>query len=280
MFQQIMQNASERAALLNGDNYYIGDNGFKYCKKCHTPMQIDVSPYCHFMGIVDCLCECGVRARDARENSSEKERRQRITDRILNAAFQDKAMKNNTFANDKYHLECAEMLKTYCNKFSSMREKGEGLLLFGNYGTGKTYYASCVINKLAEQQYESLFTNFSQLAAKSDYGFDLAEYLNRYSLVVFDDLGVERSSEYMQQIVYNAIDARYRARLPMIITTNVTMAELKHPANAMEQRIYGRILERCFPINFNMEALRMEEIKYNFTAIKTEFDEDLGNERN
>ena len=51
----------------------------------------------------------------------------------------------------------------------------------------------------------------------------------------------------MEQMFF-VIDSRYRSRRPMIITTNLKLAELKNPPDLAHARIYDRILERCAPI--------------------------------
>ena len=53
----------------------------------------------------------------------------------------------------------------------------------------------------------------------------------------------------MEQMFF-VIDSRYRSRRPMIITTNLKLAELKNPPDLAHARIYDRILERCAPILF------------------------------
>ena len=42
-------------------------------------------------------------------------------------------------------------------------------------------------------------------------------------------MGVERSTEYAMEQMFFVIDSRYRSRRPMIITTNLKLAELKNP---------------------------------------------------
>ena len=54
------------------------------------------------------------------------------------------------------------------------------------------------------------------------------------------------------------IDSRYRSRRPMIITTNLKLAELKNPPDLAHARIYDRILERCAPILFDGNNFREE----------------------
>jgi len=82
-------------------------------------------------------------------------------------------------------------------------------------------------------------------------------------LLIIDDLGVERSSEYTIELVYHIIDARYRSGGPMIITTNLTLNEMENPGTREKERIYDRILERCTPIRVEERQVRSEIRKEN-----------------
>ena len=82
------------------------------------------------------------------------------------------------------------------------------------------------------------------------------------------DLGAERKSEFMKEMVYNIIDSRYRSGLPMIITTNLSMDEMKNPGNMEYERIYDRILERCFPIKVEGTSKRRKAIRNSYDEMK------------
>ncbi len=59
---------------------------------------------------------------------------------------------------------------------------------------------------------------------------DKTEYINalaRYELLILDDLGTERSSEYALGIVFSVIDRRYRSGRPLIVTTYLPIKQLK-----------------------------------------------------
>ena len=58
--------------------------------------------------------------------------------------------------------------------------------------------------------------------------------LNRYSLLIIDDLGIERNSDFALEQVFNVIDSRYRSKKPLIITTNLTLSELNNAADTNE----------------------------------------------
>jgi DNA replication protein DnaC len=92
--------------------------------------------------------------------------------------------------------------------------------------------------------------------------------LNQYSLLILDDLGVERSSEFALEQMFHVIDSRYRSKKPMIVTTNLTLDELKHPADVAHARIYDRVLERCVPLKLNNRNLRAENAEANLRRLR------------
>ena len=74
--------------------------------------------------------------------------------------------------------------------------------------------------------------------------------------MIIDDLGMERNSEFAREQVFSVIDSRYRSQLPMIVTTNLSLEELKDTTDLSKARIYGRVLERCLPIRVNDQNIR------------------------
>ena len=106
--------------------------------------------------------------------------------------------------------------------------KNIGLLLFGDVGTGKSFLAGCIANALLEQDVPVLMTNFPTILNRMTglFGSDRADFLadlNAYDLLILDDLGAERGTEYALEQVFAVIDARYRSRKPLIVTTNLTL---------------------------------------------------------
>ena len=89
-----------------------------------------------------------------------------------------------------------------------------------------------------------------------------------YDLLILDDLGAERGTEYALEQVFAVIDARYRSRKPLIVTTKLTLDALKHPDDLAHARIYDRILEICAPILFGGENLRVEKANETKTAAR------------
>ena len=109
-----------------------------------------------------------------------------------------------------------------------MKEENIGLIIYGGVGTGKTYITCSIVNAIIEKYlYECKVMNFSQILNElQNGGFNLNrnEYidsLTRKTLLVIDDFGIERDTEYALEQIYNVINARYQKQNPTIITTNM-----------------------------------------------------------
>ena len=102
-------------------------------------------------------------------------------------------------------------------------------------------------------------TNFATVADEMWAAPDKAGYiadLCKYDLLILDDLGVERKSEYMQEMVYKIVNARYVAGTPVVVTTNLTPDELTKTADLGYARTYDRLLEKCLPIKVDGRSRR------------------------
>jgi DNA replication protein DnaC len=139
-------------------------------------------------------------------------------------------------------------------------------------GTGKTYLAASVANELISKGIPCLVTNFARIANEVQGMFEgkqqYYDSLNSFPLLVIDDLSAERKTEYMQEIVFNVIDARYRAKLPLIITTNLTREELMNPDSVTSQRIYSRLFEMCTPIEVKGKDRRKQALMNDIGKMK------------
>lgn len=232
----------------HGADEYIGEDGLLHCGVCHRATQTIVE----FMGkqkTVRCVCNCVLR-----EGEKHREReRLEIAERKRRVCFAETNMAGWTFGNDdRRNATMSDAMRRYAEKFPEFMAEGRGLILFGTVGTGKTYFAAAIANRIIDMGHSALMTNFARLSNQI-FGMkeDKQRYiddLNRYSLLIIDDLGAERQSEFMREMVFNIIDSRYRSGLPFIVTTNLTADELKKPHEVAYQRIYDRILERCFPV--------------------------------
>ena len=97
------------------------------------------------------------------------------------------------------------------------------------------------------------------------------EYISRlcsYPLLILDDFGMERGTEYGLEQVYSVIDSRYRSGKPLIVTTNLTLEELQHPQDTPHARIYDRLLSMCAPVRFTGSNFRKETAQDKLGRLK------------
>lgn len=92
--------------------------------------------------------------------------------------------------------------------------------------------------------------------------------LNAAKLVIIDDLGTERNTEYALEKVYNIIDSRYRTGKPLILTTNMTVREMQETTDIRYKRIYDRIFEMCYPVRMSGRSWREKEAENRFDKMK------------
>ena len=108
-----------------------------------------------------------------------------------------------------------------------------------------------------------LSANFSE---KNTY----IKNLCRVPLLILDDFGMERGTEYGLEQIYAVIDGRYRSGKPLIATTNLTLQELKNPQDTAHARIYDRLLEMCVPVQFKGESFENVRLRKSWGGCRKE----------
>lgn len=118
------------------------------------------------------------------------------------------------------------------------------LLFLGGVGTGKTHLAAAISNVLIERGIPTLFGTFIDHLQKIKDEFNnttLDTYLSKMKstpMLVIDDLGKERKSDWTQQILFDVINYRYEHMLPTIVTSNLNDNDLmNHVGNATASRL-------------------------------------------
>lgn len=255
------------------DDTYLGEDGLLYCSRCHTKRQT----WAGVKGLIEprivgCVCQCmNERLLQEEEERKQRERMSQImSNRVV--GFPDRELQNCTFdRDDGADPSITNAMKAYVENFQELRETGKGLLLYGNVGTGKTFLAACAVNALIDKGYPCLMTNFSRLTNQISGMWDgKQEYIDslaHFDLVAIDDLGVERDTDYMNENVTTIIDSLYRAKVPMIITSNYTPKQLTEDCEVRKRRVYDRLLERCHPIKVDGPSRRKQMGRHDFAEM-------------
>jgi len=255
--------------ILEAGEHIDPDDGLIHCDVCHERRQTVVKRFClpgYF--IPRCPCSCQIEEeRQRKEKQAQRDRIERIKRRRAHG-LRDKSLHAYTFDHDNGSNPVMEKARAYVRNWKEAFRNNTGLLLFGDVGTGKSFFAGCIANALLDQDVPVLMTSFPTILNQltgvyPEERVDFINSLNDYDLLIIDDLGVERSTEFAMEQMFEVIDRRYRYGKPMIITTNLTLEQLKKPPDLAHARIYERILERCAPILFSGENFRKQKSEEN-----------------
>lgn len=246
------------------------------CKNCGEPIQKDIE----LMGSirrVPILCTCKKEEMENKKNIEEAKEKQYRLQRLINNSLMDKKFTKETFENwdfNKGQKNMYDLGLKYCEHFKECKADGLGLLLYGTPGNGKTYLSNCIANKLLSKFIPVICVGINSLLSRfketyCNYGKEAEEgiirALSNADLLVLDDLGSEQDTEWSRSRIYNIIDSRYRNGLPIIISTNKTINELK---NMYHERTIDRLLEMCTPIENKKPSIRQENSKVKTDKLK------------
>lgn len=261
--ENIFQAVSVPPAILQPQmgEYLDPVSGLIYCKICHTPRQCKVVIGGNLM-LPRCTCQCQ-QERLRQEEEEEKARRFRLEiDRNRSIGLPNPSLRKQTFETDLgYNPEAMSRARNYVRHWEEFYKEGIGLLFWGSVGTGKSFLAGCIANALLDRGVRVMMTNCSRIlnqlsGLRSGENNRFIDGLCAFELLIIDDLGMERSSEYAREQIFSVIDSRYRSGRPTIYTTNIHIDQLKNTTDLNDRRIFDRVLERCIPVVVNDQHVR------------------------
>lgn len=199
------------------------------------------------------------------ERKLEKERLQNKIKKYKDISVIDRKLLNANFitAEQDKHIK---LCQKYAEKFVKIGTAPQGLLLHGSVGTGKTFASACISNYLMENGKTVLVMNLGLYLIKLKKEWDEAEsnvleYVKHCDLLVIDDFGVEKVTEFVLDKVFALIDTRYRAEKPLIITTNLSLKEI---TDKFGSRISDRLQEMCYPLRVEGQSKRLNRKRNEF----------------
>lgn len=208
--------------------------------------------------LVRAFCDCHEKDKKVDTFNQQKEKQEEFKNSVVNRrkeCFDSESYYDLNFNCDKkYDCDVSNYTIDYANNFN---EKSKGIVYLGNVGIGKTFYACCIANKLLDQGCSVYFNQMPKMVnvLTKDFGKNqdtFLKFIREVDLLIIDDFGIERSSEYMYENIYLIINERYISKKPMIITTNLSLEEYNHEATKFN-RIHSRIKEMCVTKFFNVE---------------------------
>lgn len=232
-----------------------------------------------FKRTVHVMCSCEKEKQEAfsRRMQLEAEQRKVANLRRLSLLDDNKECSNarfSTYEVDQDNQRQFNIAQRYVQHFAEMLEQRQGLLFWGTVGTGKSYTAAAIANELLDRTVSVVMTSFVKLIDElqrqtfSDSEQPYLDRLNQTKLLIIDDLGAERGTDYALEKVYDIVDSRYRDGKPVIFTTNLTMQQMKESSDIRYTRIYDRIFEMCYPVKFSGLSRRKRKAAERYATTK------------
>ncbi len=242
---------------------YRDGRGLLICGKCGEQKEAVISFDGRRKTIVPCVCKCI-------NEQKEREEKKRRSERVREAVFDGSAkMISMTFENDDgQNPVITEGLKHYTGHFDEL--DGKGLLLWGLCGRGKTFAGAEVLNALIDSGKLCIFVKASEVArAGSDYrnGTEYIKKLCRADVLMIDDFGTLSDARSLD-VLDELIDGCVRNNVVLIVTTNIPLEEIKNPKDVTHKRMYDRLIEKCYPIEFNGKDRRRVNAGRSFLEVK------------
>ncbi len=155
-------------------------------------------------------------------------------------------------ASDVSKAPVLKAVRAYAEAIDENLDEGHGLWLMGDVGTGKTTLAMLVAKAAAEAGRTVAIYSLPRLLARirrtydaetgEDSYLEFFERLTSVDLLHIDDLGAEKSSDWVLEQLYAIVDDRYESKRSMVVTTNLEQASLEEQIGP---RTVSRLVEIC-----------------------------------
>lgn len=153
-------------------------------------------------------------------------------------------------------------VKEYAGNLPENLAAGRGLLLKGSVGAMKTTLAVAVLLEYIAGGGSGLFITMSGLldsiftlkASSPGEWVKFERRLRETPLLVLDDLGGEHTESWVLTKVDSIIAERYNRRLPVIVTTNLSVSQLR---GLYAERVIDRLRSTLKVVNFSGQSLRL-----------------------
>jgi len=202
------------------------------------------------MAVYECDC--------LKKEEEEKKHQKRLDEYLHNIEFFKKnshlTAKNQTFDNwqhNEYTQPAEDCYNTFIRFANNYRYGMQGLLVYGGAGCGKTHLSMALADSLSKKGAKTIFKNVPMLFEDIYASFNNSEVSTNQILepiitsdvVVLDDLGAEKPTEFVQSKLYYIINCLYNKNATVIVTSNCTnVSDLK---DIIGFRAYDRLLEMC-----------------------------------
>lgn len=222
--------------------------------------------------IVPKQCCCALKKAEELKRQMELYNRQREVRRLRDLSLIDEKAQNVTFESCEKtdgNERALKLARRYVEKFDDLKASGQGIMFYGDVGTGKSYIAAAIANELMSELHTVVMTSFPNILERAlDFDGSGLDFASRAELLVIDDLGAERSTDFALEQMYKVIDDRYRSKRPIVLTTNFSLDHMKKCSDIRYNRIFDRLFEMCYPVELTGLSWRKRSAVRQFDEMK------------
>lgn len=211
---------------------------------------------------------------------TENERRMRIGE--MRKSIESEKFSSKTFRDDdQSDPKTGAKLRKYVENWAEVKKNNLGLMFHGDVGGGKTFWAACVANALIEKEVDDgawkspvWMTTVQKLrwGMQQNFEKDKARILRQITetqLLILDDFGFEKETKTANESLFEIVDQRYMAGRPLIVTTNLTLDEIRFEQDMARRRVYDRIIEMCStPVYISANGRRQKIAREKSEALR------------
>ncbi len=239
----------------------------EHCNKYIAAITVEV-PELRIKNKILPTCECVVEREEAKIREAQNFAKKREIEKLFSISNLGERFSKSTFESflDRNGSETAyKVAVKYVKTFKEWN--GESLLLWGEPGNGKTHLAAAIVNELSKKGYIVVFQSVPELLQRIRSTFNsenkenetqIMRALLECDLLILDDIGAEKTTEWVEEKLFNIIDGRYRKELPTLYTSNLEPKELK---NQVGKRSYDRMVETSLTVKNEAASYRREIAK-------------------
>ena len=251
----------------------------KFCGKNLMPIGLDylyanISP--EFIEYERCTCE---KSKDYWKEVNLKIQRQEnrkhyqeIINQFYSQNYISKRLKDYKFDNFKVtgtNKKEVEIAKDYTEKCINYKQEN-GLIITGNSGVGKTHLAASISNELIKKDMLVLMGRLTSLLDMIKETFkdnsksenELIDLFSNLDMIVIDDLGTEKISQWALDKLYTIIENRNENKLPIIITTRFNKQTLLNRFyQSNDKELSEAIIQKLYQMCYGIELKRYDENK-------------------
>lgn len=193
-----------------------------------------------------------------------------VINKIYKQNYIGRKFQNLNFENFNRNSEnelAIEIAKDYVNK-NITSAKNNGLIIMGESGVGKTHLAASIANKLIENDKIVLMGRLTTLLDMIKGTFkdntksenELIELYSNVDMIIIDDLGTEKISNWALEKLYTIIENRNENRLPIIITTRFNKQGLiERFSQCLDEQLVDAIISKLYQMCYGVTLKNIKE---------------------